>query len=194
MREGNEPERREGNKTLISVLALLISGITIFFIIQDRYSQHAKPNIERFEGKTENGQATSQQIASLDASSEDLYQFLKRNLGKRIYLDISFNIGDEPPNVSIDPLGVPSSGQAFEFSFIASCSRDPGTIPNPVGQGICNDITVHIDPAKDVERQVNNIYGGTFQVKGYFFDNLIETHMGVQDFTLKPISAHQVLT
>jgi hypothetical protein len=52
---------------------------------------------------------------------------------------------------------------------------------------------VHIDPAKDVERQVDNIYGATFQVTGYF-DGVSESHMGDQTLNLKPISADRILS
>jgi hypothetical protein len=58
----------------------------------------------------------------------------------------------------------------------------------------CDNIRVHIDPAKDVERQVNNIYGATFQVTGYFFDGVSESHMGGQTLNLKPISADRILS
>jgi len=183
---------QDGLKTLISIIGL-IGVLAAAFVIWDRYHQNPKPNIPRYEGKIEDGKRSAQEIVTLDKSSEDFYRFLKRNQGKRIYINISFQVGDGLDGIDIKPLGVPSSNQPFEFTFIGDCTKHPISRRNLV-DGTCNNIRVHIDPAKDVERQVNNIYGGTFQVTGYFFDGVSESYMSGQTLNLKPISADKVLS
>jgi hypothetical protein len=165
--------------TVLGIVGIVASS----FVLYDRFWQHSRPNIPKFE----------REISS-DHSSDDLRGFLKQNYRKNIFLDITLNNTDGPYTLKIKPNNIPSSGQPFQFSFIGDCLRNSPPKRDSVLNGECNEIIVYIEAAPNVEKQIFNPQGAMIAVQGYFYNSLFETHMGSQRFTLRPISAQQVQT
>jgi hypothetical protein len=173
---------RERINTFLAVLGI-VGILASAFVIYDRFWQHSRPNIPKFEREL-----------SSDYSSDDLYKFLRQNYRKNIFLSIDLNDGDGPYGLRVNSKEIPSSGQAFEFSFIGDCDQNSPPKRDSVMNGDCNEIIVFIEAAPNVEKQVFNPHGAIISVQGYFFNSLFESHMGSQRFTLRPISAQQVQT
>lgn len=155
-------------KTAIAVLGL-IGTVAAIFMVYDRFWQHPRPNIPRFESE----------IASRDESSERFYNFLLKNQGKIIYFDVS-----RLENIALKPT-FPRKGQPFRFNFLRFCDAKTN---------LCTTVTILVEAAQGVEAQVFNPAGAFLQVKGYFFVVAFESHMNSQPFTLHPVSGEQTMS
>jgi len=154
-------------RTTIAILGL-VGTVAAGFVIYDRFRQHPRPNVPKFESE----------IKSPDESSERFYDFLLKNQGKIVYFDVSLLGG-------ISTEGIPRKGEPFEFSFRRWC--DPQ-------MKLCTTVRILIEAAAGVETQVFNSAGAYLQVKGYFFAVAFESHMNDQRFTLHPVSGEQMMS
>jgi hypothetical protein len=143
-------------KTIIAIVGLA-GTVVAGFAIYDRFWQHPRTNIPRFESD----------IEGHDESSERFYNFLLKNKGKIVYFDVSLLEGITTPRT------MPKNGEQFVFSFPMFCNdRDK----------LCTNVDVRIEAAQGVETQVFSPSGAYLGVKGYFFVGPFESHMNAQRF------------
>jgi hypothetical protein len=168
-------------KTILAIVGL-VGIVAAGFMIYDRFWQHPRPNVPRFESE----------IASRDESSERFFDFLTKTQGKIIYFAVTLQERGAPDDITIGP-AIPRKGQQFEFTFLKDCLKPPPARRDPVTNP-CTDVSIRIDEAQGVETQVFNPVGAFIQVKGYFFNVAFESHMNAQGFTLHPVSAEQIMS
>lgn len=132
---------RERIGTFMAVLGIF-GVLASIFVIYDRFWQHPRPNIPKFERELDS-----------DHSSDDLYEFLQRNYKKNVFLSVTLSDGDGPYRLRVKSYDISSPGRPFEFSFIGACQEDSPPKRDSVQNGICNEIVIHIDAAPNVERQ-----------------------------------------